>query len=160
MSEDRKKTLDMADEVWTLADLATKLHLPPEKVQKQVVARPGFPAPANSAWPERWRASEVIEYFRTAPEVPAPKKITRSLAHLTARNAQLYRHFDDEGRLLYVGVSMMAVYRTVQHRRNSHWFREVCTITIEHFATRAEALTAEALAIRTEKPLHNIMGAE
>lgn len=67
----------------------------------------------------------------------------------------LYRQFNSEGTLLYVGVSFSAVYRTSQHRKNSPWYREIANIKIEHYETRQEALDAEILAIKFEKPLYN-----
>lgn len=67
----------------------------------------------------------------------------------------LYRHFDSAGRLLYVGVSLMALYRTIQHRKGAPWFADVATITIKQFPTRKAALAAEQRAIRNERPLHN-----
>jgi len=69
---------------------------------------------------------------------------------------KLYRHFDAEGALLYVGVSLNAVVRLAQHKKQSHWFDSIAKITIESFATRDEALEAETKAIQEEKPKHNI----
>ena len=34
----------------------------------------------------------------------------------------LYRHWDAEGRLLYIGISRSAVERLAGHRNNSHWY--------------------------------------
>jgi hypothetical protein len=67
----------------------------------------------------------------------------------------LYRHFDAEGRLLYVGISLSAVHRLAQHRASA-WFASIATVTIETFPSRAGAAEAERLAIQTEGPLHNI----
>lgn len=67
----------------------------------------------------------------------------------------LYRHFDASGRLLYVGVSLSAIGRLRQHRRESHWSSEVATVMIEKFPTRADALRAERNAIIRENPKHN-----
>jgi len=68
----------------------------------------------------------------------------------------LYRHFDKHKELLYVGVSLNALNRLGQHKRNAHWFNSISNVTIEHFPTRGEALAAETLAIQQENPLHNI----
>ena len=69
---------------------------------------------------------------------------------------QLYRHFDAEGRLLYVGISLSTIFRTKQHRDNSSWFASISKITIETFPSRQEAWEAETLAIEREKPIFNI----
>jgi hypothetical protein len=67
----------------------------------------------------------------------------------------LYRHFDASGRLLYVGISLYSLVRTIQHRSKSSWFDEVTRIEIVRFASKSEAQQAEAEAIATENPLHN-----
>jgi predicted GIY-YIG superfamily endonuclease len=72
-------------------------------------------------------------------------------------NTQLYRHFNNEGALLYVGISLNALNRLGQHKDHSHWFATISRVEIENFSTREDALEAEALAIHDEKPLHNIM---
>ena len=67
----------------------------------------------------------------------------------------LYRYFDSEGRLLYVGITGDNTKRQSQHRRNSFWFGEIASAKFEHFDTRRDAAQAEVLAIKNEKPLHN-----
>lgn len=69
---------------------------------------------------------------------------------------QLYRHFDDMGTLLYVGVSLSSVNRLGQHKDHSHWFNRIATQKIEHFTTREEALAAETKAIQDENPTYNV----
>jgi len=68
----------------------------------------------------------------------------------------LYRHFDQDGILLYVGISISLIGRIINHRGNSFWFDDVATVTIERFATKREVLDAEKLAIIKESPKHNI----
>lgn len=70
----------------------------------------------------------------------------------------LYRFFDSEGRLLYVGISKFFEARLKQHYRNSSWFFDSHSVTLEHFETRAQVEAAESLAIQTESPLHNKAG--
>ena len=67
----------------------------------------------------------------------------------------LYRHYNSAGALLYVGVSNDVDRRLVQHRRDSRWASDIDKVAVETFPTREDALTAERLAIETEKPLHN-----
>ena len=67
----------------------------------------------------------------------------------------LYRHFDADGGLLYVGVSLNALNRLGQHKDHSHWFDSICRVEIQKFDTRAKALAAETLAIGNERPKHN-----
>ena len=69
---------------------------------------------------------------------------------------QLYRLFDAQGALLYVGISKSAISRMTQHASQQQWWRDVADVRIESFAcTRREILDIEERAIRTEKPLHN-----
>ncbi len=68
----------------------------------------------------------------------------------------LYRHFDSDGVLLYVGVSISHLHRLEQHQRHSPWFGAIHTQRIEWFDTREAALAAERDAVIHEKPLHNI----
>ena len=68
---------------------------------------------------------------------------------------QLYRHYDSEGSLLWVGQSLNAIKRLQQHI-GSHWFREIVRVEITHFASREEARGAERQALATENPKYNI----
>lgn len=68
----------------------------------------------------------------------------------------VYRHFNKEGKLLYVGSSVSVLTRQAAHRNVSPWFADVATITVEHFPDRASMLRAERSAIVNEKPAHNI----
>jgi predicted GIY-YIG superfamily endonuclease len=70
----------------------------------------------------------------------------------------LYRHFDKDNVLLYVGISYNALARLNQHKNKAHWFKDITNITIEPFETRKEVEEAELQAIRLEKPKHNIQG--
>jgi len=72
----------------------------------------------------------------------------------------LYRHFDKDGRLLYVGISLHAILRLTQHRADSHWFDDIATTTIKKFKSKDDAIRAEVRAIRHEKPLYNISRAK
>lgn len=67
----------------------------------------------------------------------------------------LYRHFDADGQLLYVGISANPFERGKQHKGDSDWFQQVSTITLEWFAKRSEAEVAEIEAIRCERPSFN-----
>jgi len=71
-------------------------------------------------------------------------------------NTELYRHFDNENALLYVGISLSTFKRLSQHKDHSQWFNKVSRVTIEHFPTREEAIAAEKKAIKTEDPKFNI----
>lgn len=67
----------------------------------------------------------------------------------------IYRAYDAEGRLLYIGMTNDLVQRIGQHQ-SSHWIWDVASITAETYPTRAEASTAECAAIRSEVPRWNV----
>ena len=72
----------------------------------------------------------------------------------------LYRHFNEDGLLLYVGISLNHIARLGQHSKKAHWFDTISRVEIEHFPDRLSAEKAEYQAIRDEKPLHNIRGVD
>jgi len=67
----------------------------------------------------------------------------------------LYRCFDANDDLLYVGISWSAPTRFSEHSRQAPWWPEVTTIRLEAFPDRREAEWAEFEAIKTERPRHN-----
>jgi predicted GIY-YIG superfamily endonuclease len=67
---------------------------------------------------------------------------------------QLYRHYDAQGGLLYIGISSEVLRRLGEHRQ-SRWYRSIALITIEPFPTWKAAQAAERAAIRAEWPRYN-----
>ena len=70
----------------------------------------------------------------------------------------LYRAFNKNNELLYVGISGSLMTRMNSHKRTKSWFKEMSCLTTEHYDTREEALTAESKAIKEENPKYNIQG--
>ncbi|MET8334401.1 GIY-YIG nuclease family protein [Streptosporangium canum] len=70
----------------------------------------------------------------------------------------LYRLYNSADALLYIGIGGNPGRRFQQHRGAKHWWGDIAHITLEHHPTREAALEAEATAIRTENPRHNIAG--
>lgn len=69
---------------------------------------------------------------------------------------ELYRHYDVDGDLLYVGISNNARARLAQHKSaGAVWVSDVAQTSIEVFSCREEALEAERRAIKAERPLYN-----
>lgn len=67
----------------------------------------------------------------------------------------LYRHFDEAGVLLYVGITSGLPGRNSRHKSLSHWFADVSTSTVQWLDIKQDAMAAEARAIREENPAHN-----
>ena len=68
----------------------------------------------------------------------------------------LYRHYDKDGILLYVGISLNFLTRTDTHSNFAQWWNLIATIKVAHYASRDIAEDAERRAIINEKPIFNI----
>jgi hypothetical protein len=75
---------------------------------------------------------------------------------MTRRVPVLYRWWDADGKLLYIGKSIAVLGRIEQHRRNSKFFEEAASMTMERYPDETSLGLAEIEAIRTERPPYNI----
>ncbi|MEU1663602.1 GIY-YIG nuclease family protein [Streptomyces sparsogenes] len=82
----------------------------------------------------------VVEWGR--PRTPVP--------------TALYRLRNQDGELLYVGITDNPERRWKDHAKDKTWWPEVASRSIEWFPNRGHALAAEGKAIRSERPRHNI----
>lgn len=71
----------------------------------------------------------------------------------------VYRVFDADGALLYVGMGRNPMSRWASHSAQHAWWQKAHSFRVEWHATRKEAAAAEIRAIQTECPQHNIHGA-
>lgn len=69
--------------------------------------------------------------------------------------ACVYRYFNAEGALLYVGSTKSPAARHSQHGSRSPWAGSIAVQTVDWFETEEAAAKAERLAIAAEKPLYN-----
>lgn len=67
----------------------------------------------------------------------------------------LYRFFDAEGRLLYVGATANPFRRLAEHSATRD-IAKVVSVTLEWFPSRLDAVLAEDRAILSERPAWNI----
>jgi predicted GIY-YIG superfamily endonuclease len=67
----------------------------------------------------------------------------------------LYRFFNADGALLYVGITHRLNERLSAHKKQKAW-DEVAQITLQHYPTRELAADAEVKAIQTENPHWNV----
>jgi DNA-binding XRE family transcriptional regulator len=72
------------------------------------------------------------------------------------RRTAIYRHFDADGVLLYVGQSVSPSRRLYEHVRASGWAKDTASISIQWFDSKEEAAEAERVAIRDEGPEFNV----
>lgn len=78
---------------------------------------------------------------------------------LNSRKTCVYRLFDADGVLLYVGASWNPKTRIFNHK-DKPWWSQVAKSTIEWHPDRFTALRFEAKAIVEESPLYNVMGVD
>lgn len=71
------------------------------------------------------------------------------------RETSVYRLYDGNGVLLYVGIAYQVPKRLGEHERSKPWFSEVGVIRVSRYPTRRQAEQAEAEAIYSEKPREN-----
>ena len=82
--------------------------------------------------------------------------MTSQCVEMEEKPQHLYRHFDANDNLLYVGVSLSAFTRLSQHKSNSHWFDEIVRVDIQKYPNRQQVLLAEIEAIQKENPRYNL----
>ncbi|GAA2351039.1 GIY-YIG nuclease family protein [Glycomyces rutgersensis] len=70
----------------------------------------------------------------------------------------MYRFFDADGTLLYVGITDNLPRRMQNHIDQKPWWGRVTNISTEFFPNRDAVLSAERDAIRAEKPRYNRAG--
>lgn len=81
-----------------------------------------------------------------------PRPQDRDIPHF------VYRCYDRDGRLLYVGCTNNPVYRLQSHAANSWWGSKIHSTRLIVFPNRDKALSVERLAIWSEMPRCNIKG--
>lgn len=69
----------------------------------------------------------------------------------------LYRLFNSDGRLLYIGVSDSVWRRIKEHERDQDWGHDIAHVSRWRYPGRAAVLAAEKRAIAAEGPLYNIV---
>jgi predicted GIY-YIG superfamily endonuclease len=87
------------------------------------------------------------------------EKIASKFAFFLEQNIEpagyLYRHYEPNGDLIYVGITKSLHERTANHLSTASWRNFIWMVIAEPFATREELLEAERVAIREEFPKFN-----
>lgn len=84
------------------------------------------------------------------------RKAKRQATQAPNRRCAIYRHYDVQGRLLYVGKSVQPLNRQQQHEVEAHWFNQIVKIEIEWFDFTTDMDAAERHAIAAENPIFNL----
>jgi len=70
----------------------------------------------------------------------------------------VYRFYDSTGVLLYVGITDSPAARWRDHAKRKPWWSQVAERTLAWHPCRQDAAAEELEAIRTEKPIYNVVG--
>jgi hypothetical protein len=71
----------------------------------------------------------------------------------------LYRAYDAQGHLLYVGITGCVSQRFMDgHQHSAPWWMDLAALTVASYPDQESARAAEREAIKKEKPLWNIDG--
>lgn len=97
------------------------------------------------------RFLEWLEIEDLAPSRRATAKPNLAIV----RRCAVYRHYDAEGLLLYVGISIDPDTRQKQHRDGANWWRFSSTCDVDWYLTESDAAAAERKAIVHEAPIFN-----
>src|SRR5690242_14803913 len=68
----------------------------------------------------------------------------------------LYRLYDAEDNLLYIGIAATPEQRWSTHASNKRWWPSVAGKVVEWHPTRAGAAAAEIAAVQDENPRYNV----
>lgn len=141
--------------LWSLMDIAAYLGVAIRGALRVTKAE-GFPAPdersPKSAMRRLWPEDRVREWVESRIDTERRKRTPDQ------GETALYRHFDKDSTLLYVGVATDHIRRLYAHAMHSAWRREIARIEVAWFPTRREALEAESAAIASEGPKFNQVG--
>lgn len=78
------------------------------------------------------------------------------IAELEKKPYALYRHFDCNGRLLYIGMTNNPDVRIRSHKRQSRWYGAIAAVTVEWITGFSKVCEAEVNAIKNEAPMYNV----
>lgn len=76
-------------------------------------------------------------------------------AKLDAKRTALYRLYDAEDRLLYLGITVNVKQRLPQHAMTKFWWHLVVRTDVEWHPNRRAAEDAERIATVTERPIYD-----
>lgn len=93
---------------------------------------------------------------RQVSGMPEPTTLPDSQSGPSVSQGSLYRYYDVDGTLLYIGVTKRGRIRNFEHSSDKEWWPFVARQDVEHFATYDEALASERSLIFDLRPPFNI----
>jgi len=95
------------------------------------------------------------QHYRGLREYGNPNLTFYSLEHLTSLETYVYRLYDVDGNLLYIGITRNIQQRFYAHSKDKMWWSDVCKAYIRKYSNRFEASRIEKQAIIKYNPLYN-----
>lgn len=77
------------------------------------------------------------------------------MTHFMHRPTTLYRMYDEQDRMIYVGITCNVTNRMRAHQAEKPWWADVCRIEMERYPNQPAARAVEAKIIQTVAPVHN-----
>lgn len=87
---------------------------------------------------------------------PFPADVATPLHLVAPHECGLYRFYDADGDLLYVGISWNPFTRWGAHRRRAPWWREATRVLVDVYTSERHALRVERGWIRNACPTWNL----
>lgn len=94
--------------------------------------------------------AKLLRGPRASEPIPGPKP-----SRQVPKRVALYRHYDNRGCLLYIGITDNFRNRNGQHESGSPWMRFETRVEAEWLPDRKSGEAAERHAIKAERPLFN-----
>lgn len=73
----------------------------------------------------------------------------------TSTATSVYRYYDENGVLLYVGITSRGIARNSEHNTSKDWWKYVTAQEVEHYTTRRGAMARERELITSRRPPFN-----
>lgn len=103
----------------------------------------------------RWLVQLEAELGRGGARDAGDQPVPPLNAPRTGARCALYRHYDADGALLYVGITKWPSQRDVGHTYDSVWVEFADRVVAQWLSGREEATAAERAAIAAERPVFN-----
>jgi predicted GIY-YIG superfamily endonuclease len=99
---------------------------------------------------------ELRSLTESLPATGNPGGRTVEVSPWPVAPAWLYRFYDGDGAVLYIGITKNLGARFSDHARNSTWWDEARNVTVQWHPDWDAADAAETAAVRAEQPRHNV----
>lgn len=100
---------------------------------------------------------EATAWIGTGKHKPLARDLARHGDSGKEGPCSVYRCYDEDGRLLYVGITSQGMARASSHHAYSRWWKLMVRQDWEHYDSRPEALLREAELIATQFPIFNVV---